>query len=241
MFQTNAQEPRSFQFSDVFLNHVVETSDYTNFDPAVDIVFIVGSCLSEAATQARGVSKLPRVVEILAACDCGMSTFGNAVGARTQNRTFSAKIASIVAEQKSRDEPLSFAEIMAVIRSESPAVKPFYQMLLGSSSVGIPFANTSPSASTSSLSPSPPTTTTSVYRVVFSVHIPGTPVTDDKLREFANWVHSLDRSMPISVDAVYHANSIGLVMEAPYHVYAQLSSRPGAQLLFEKTSGNQLA
>ena len=46
--------------------------------------------------------------------------------------------------------------------------------------------------------------------------------------------------MRFSVDSVYRTKSIGLILEAPFHVYAQLKSLKGIQLLFTNTTGNQL-
>lgn len=230
IFQANAHEPRSFQFTDAFLNHIGKNSDFQNHDPAVDVVLIIDSCFSGAAT--RAVSNVSRVVEILAACGSDKSTFGNPMGVRTQNRTFTAKLASLVARQKGKGQAMSFAEMMSVLRSESPQIKPFYELHLGSSSVRLPFATATPA-------PTRVPSSAATYRAVFSVHLAG-ELSDDKVCELVRWIRELDKTMGITVDSVYRTASIGIVMEAPYFIYAQLRRLPGIEMLFENTGGNLL-
>ncbi|KAK2736888.1 hypothetical protein FQN55_001383 [Onygenales sp. PD_40] len=238
IFQANQHEPRSVQFADAFLNHVSESSDFTQHDPDVDVVMIIDSCCSGAAT--RTISpQIPRVVEILAACKADASALGNQLNTsiggkvRIQNRTFSAKLADIVAKQKGKGEPLSFAEMMGIIDQNSPKIKPFYELLLGSASIRLPFPTQSLTAATK-ISPS-----AEAYRAVFSVHLSGA-LTNDALQDLVKWIRTLDLSMDIKVDAVYQTNSVGLIIEAPFHVYAQLNSLQGIRLVFENTTGNKL-
>ena len=158
IFQANSREPRSVQFADAFLNHVRGGSDFAQHDPDVDVVMIIDSCCSGSATRALP-TQTRRVVEILAACEPEATALGNkpssaAVKARTQNRTFSAKLADIIAEQKGKGEPLSFAEMMTIVEKDSPKIKPFYNLFIGSTSVRLPFPDqlSTPAAIPSTLS-----------------------------------------------------------------------------------------
>lgn len=240
-FQANATEKKLVRFEEAFLNHVKEDTDFSEDNPDVDVVMIIDSCCSGSAANRALPHQIPRVVEILAACESDKTAFGNkasqtaAVKARTQNRTFSAKLADIVAKQKGKGEPLSFAEIMALVTKDSPVIKPFYELFVGSSSVTLPFPSENPPATSTTPSPESPMN----YRAVFSVHISGL-LTEEKLKDLIIWIRNLDASLNISLDGVYKTNSVGLVIEAPFHVYAQLKGLPGINLLFENTSGNQL-
>ncbi|KAK2814107.1 hypothetical protein FQN50_000511 [Emmonsiellopsis sp. PD_5] len=239
VFQANPHEPRSVLFSDAFLNRVGASSAFAQDDPDVDVVMIIDSCCSSAAT--RTISpQIPRVVEILAACEADASALGNQLNSsmggkvRIQNRTFSAKLADVVARQKGKGEPLSFAEMMAIIDKNSPTIKPFYELYLDPASIRLPFPNQSLATATKI----PPSAES--YRAVFLVHLSGA-LTDDALQDLVKWIRALDLSMGIKVDAVYQTNSVGLIIEAPFHIYAQLKSLQGIRFGFENTTGNKLA
>ena len=219
-------------YYDAFLHHINETSDYAE-GMDVDVVFIIDSCFSGFAANRTLPVQVPRVVEILAACESDKTALGNK---GQQNRTFTAKLADTVAKQKGKGEPLSFAEMMALVDKDSPKIKPFYELFLGPASVRLPFPSNDqvqPTTSTSSQ------LSLANYRAVFSVHLPGLP-TREALKNLVEWIRNLDRSMNITLDGVYNTDSVGLVMEAPFHVFAQLERLPGVKLVFKNTNGNQL-
>ncbi|KAK2766098.1 hypothetical protein FQN54_007613 [Arachnomyces sp. PD_36] len=219
----NGNEPRSVGFDVAFSNNIDESSDFSELDPDVDVVMLIDSCYSGSAFN-RAIFNMPRVVEILAACEPDKITL--AANPRNQNQTFTAKLADIVVKQKRKGKPLSFVEMMALVDRDSAQIKPFYELFSGRSSVKLCFPG-------ECLASAPTAQMSVAYHIaVFSVCLE--PLMEERVELLANWIKGLDRTFNIIIKAVYNAVAkyVGLIIEAPYHIYAQLRRLPGIDLIF---------
>lgn len=191
------------------LGHVVGDDD---LEDDIDCLFIFDCC--HAGLALRGSSHPSRIVEVIAAVDASDKALGNnADGARITHRTFTSKLADLVARKKRDGDALVFSEAISQLRSESPIKKPFHRLLLGSSSIRLAFqtsANTSPF-------PQPSRN----LKALISVHI-SDDLDQKEIAELVNWLHRLDCRIPLHVEDVYHLNSVGLLLEIPYSLFLMI-------------------
>src|SRR5947207_8625204 len=77
------------------------------------------------------------------------------------------------------------------------------------------------------------------HRVLFSVHISDF-LTDAKVNELVEWIHTLDQSLEISIEGVYDIDSTGLILEASHSLYSKLGNLPRVRLICNNAQGNKV-
>ena len=212
LFFASASGLKSFNaerlFSDTDVRGGVILDDYS----PVDVIFILDCCYSFLATKAA--KPIGRVVEVLAAVDA------NTPGAFIpgQRVSFTGKLATKAAFLKGQGyQSIELAEIMSFMRAESPIKKPSHIVRIGTSSVRLWYSkdisNKTP--------PGPPK-----LRAVFQVHVDES-FTQEELKNFIGWIHSLSPRVGLSLDAVFETGSMCLIFQASYSVFSKLNGIPG--------------
>jgi hypothetical protein len=191
----------------------------------VDVVFVLDCGYSFLTTKA--VIPIGRVVEVLAAVD--LNTPG--VFVPGQRVSFTGKLATQVAFLKGQNHrSVELAELIAILREDSPVKKPSHTVRVGSSSVRLYF---------------PGVMGTDVFtghsrlQAAFKVHIDET-FTPEELQNFISWIHSLSPRAGLSLDAVYETGSMCLIVRGSYATFSKLNGIPGISLICETGSGNLL-
>jgi hypothetical protein len=191
----------------------------------VDVVFVLDCCYSFLSTKAA--NPIGRVVEVIAAVDS--STPGAFVPG--QRVSFTGKLARQVAFLKGQNhQSIELAELVAILRAESPVRKPSHVVKVGSSSVRLYF---------SGVTQTQVFTGHSKLQAVFKVHIDET-FTPEELQNFISWIHSLSPRAGLGLEAVYETTSMCLIIRGSYATFSKLNGIPGVSLICETSSGNLL-
>ncbi|KAL1884485.1 hypothetical protein Plec18167_002075 [Paecilomyces lecythidis] len=195
------------------------------YDAAVDVIVILDCCYSYLAT--KGTQPVSRSVDILAAVDA------NAPGAFVpgQRVSFSAKLATKVAQLKGAGpQTIDMAELITILRAESPQRKPTHAVPLGVSSARLPFPGSAPGARPAG----PP-----ALRAVFSIKVDKN-FSDQELCNLTAWLHSLSPNVGLTLDGVYKTNSTAFIFQGSYAIYSKLKGLPSVKLIFECYAPNRL-
>ncbi|KAJ9296428.1 hypothetical protein DTO271G3_5126 [Paecilomyces variotii] len=198
-----------------------------SYDALVDVVIVLDCCYSYSYLATKSTKPvIKRSVDILAAVDA------NAAFIPGQRISFSAKLATKVAQLKGTGrESIDMAELIAILRAESPQRKPTHAMPLGVSSARLPFPGSAPG-----LRPSGPP----ALRAVFGIEV-DRDFSDQELRNLMGWLRSLSPNVGLTLDGVYKtSSSTGFVFQGSYAVYSQLKGLPSVKLLYECSTPNLL-
>ncbi|KAL1855091.1 hypothetical protein Plec18170_004507 [Paecilomyces lecythidis] len=196
------------------------------YDSLIDVVIVLDCCYSCLAPKAA--QPVSRSVEILAAADA------NARGAHVPGErvSFSAELAAKVAQLKETGrQTIDMAELIAIVRAESPERKPTHTMPLGISSACLPFPGSVPGAAHPA---GPPT-----LRAVFGIKV-DQDFSDQELRDLIGWLHSLNPNVGLTLEGVYKTSSTGFIFQGSYAIYSKLKGLPSVKLIFECSTPNYL-
>ncbi|GAD96158.1 conserved hypothetical protein [Paecilomyces variotii No. 5] len=187
-------------------------------DVLVDMVFILDCCYSYLET--KYIQPVSRSVDILAAADAnapGVCVLGERV-------SFSAKLAAKVAQvRETGHETINMAELVAILRAESPQQKPTHAVPVGVSSACLLFPGSAPGAHPTG----PP-----ALRAVFGLEV-NREFSDQELRDLMEWLESLGPNNGLTLEGVYKTSSTAFVFQGSYAVYSQLKGLPSVKLLFD--------
>ncbi|GKZ33914.1 hypothetical protein AbraIFM66950_004004 [Aspergillus brasiliensis] len=183
-----------------------------------DVLLIFDCCYAHYATRAPNTTR--RAIEVLAA------TSTHTESARSPpNSTFTAKLANEIAYRKRRNhESVEFASVFETLRKRSPGqVRPTHALLAGANSVTLPL---------NGHRRVDPRTIPAEYKALFSVSV-SRDLTTQEVEELAAWIRSLPPFAGLSIDSIYHTQSMCLIMQAALSVYTKLHNMQGYTLIAE--------
>lgn len=217
----------------------------------VDVIIILDCCYS--AASARGPIQADRTVEIVSAVRMSQIALGNfSTVARTQNRTFTSRLADEVARTVGNPvkTSFSFAEIVAKMRGTSrPERVPEYALKLGGPSIRFSISRTRPQAGTSSSgrshghsrsSSSISATPDSEVMAIFRVRLDDADTSGDEVSRLVEWIHSLHPSIGLELTGVYRGRSTDLIFHAPWALWTMLDGLDEWLLVCETFGRNKL-
>jgi hypothetical protein len=209
-----------------------------------DMVLIFDSCYSGLIT--RGSETIGRSVELISAVGSAQKALGNFTDlARTQNITFTCRLATEVARRAGRgDAAISFAEIIGDMRISSQSQRlPEYSLRKGSVSIRIPLRaakTTTPSGSSESYVIASGSVT-SQATAIFKVHLKESRPDGPEVATLIEWLHSLNAILGLELSGVYESGSTLLLLKAPWFIWAELQGLSGFSFVADTVGGNRLS
>ncbi|MCJ1379355.1 hypothetical protein MMC17_002456 [Xylographa soralifera] len=215
----------------------------------VDVIIILDSCYS--ATAIHGMLSDDRSVEILASVGTEQRALGNlSYAVRTQNKTFTRRLAEQIALRVARAEPsINFAAIIAELRRTSNEQRrPEYSLQRGKVGIRIALPSKPPHVRagelrlSSSSEAAGATSTPSKPEIfaTFKVHLTSAEAKSSEALKLVEWIHLLHPKVGLTLQGLYSTSSTCLVLETPWYVWLQVQNLPGFELVCEAFGKNLL-
>jgi hypothetical protein len=251
-FKSTADSPKEINFRRVWSGFW----DDKDIFQRTDVMLILDCCYAGAAL--RSAYTATRTVEVIAAVEGDQRAFGNQT-ARTQNNTFTSRLATEISQQvgATRTNGLYLREVIKEMRRKAPSPErlPVYKIFIGSTPIKILLQPRSQGHTQGRLSQHQDSSSSSStpflgyplfanhndeYTAVFTVHIPSLETQNREHEALVLWVRSLDPELGIQLIDIYKTRSVTLLLHTKWSMWAALDGLPGVALVAETYGRGQL-
>ena len=264
VFAAKPGSKQTFRFDWVLEGPLTDSNAFPNSD----VLLILDSCYSGIAT--RNTTPTSQSVEIVAAVGDTQKALGNRsdIGG-IQNRTFTSKLANLIAIQVGRPEnsSVSFADLISELRRVGqPDRLPEYRLRVGKVGIRVPIlgrasiplhmrvhssssstqaqrrAESSSSSQNTNQSLSIPfPTADEEYTAVFKAHISDADANSGEVGKLIEWIHALYPGVGLEIAGVYQTRSTTIIFHTPWSLWAKLAGLPGFSLICEAFGRNRIS